>query len=200
MRGTTTPVYTDWTTRNLIVSTTRPQAAQSLVANEEITLDHGIMLRNDSEMTAVARLMSEPESGRSISGRTLPDLLRSDAAQTEPFALNPTRALDEPGLSVLALDDAEDYASVSPETPLVLTVPVSLAEGEYLLPYGFDGEFYLPLGRVTSRQEGTEITLEQIAGAGTDQRPGQLDPHLLPEGDGGHHRSRVALSAAGYGR
>ncbi len=160
--GAATPVYSDWCTRDLMVATTRPQSAKSLGAKGEITFDNGIKLDNGSEMTATVRLMSEPEAGRSVTGWGIPNWLRGDASQTEPFAMNPTRALDEPGLSVLDLDNVTGYESVTKDNPLKLTVPVTLAENEHVLPFGSDGEFYLPLGRVTGREGDTEITLEHL--------------------------------------
>jgi pimeloyl-ACP methyl ester carboxylesterase len=160
--GAATPVYSDWCTQDLMVATTRPQAAKQLGAKGEIDLDNGIKLENVSEMTATVRLLTDPEAGRDVTGWSIPNWLRGNATQTGPFALNPTRALDEPGLSVLALDNVQKYESVSKEQPLTLTVPVTLADNEYVLPFGFDGEFYLPLGRVTNRKGGTKITLEHL--------------------------------------
>ena len=92
----------------------------------------------------------------------VPSWLREDPpVHSEPFALIPTRS-GEPGLSVLDLAEVENYERVTPENPLKLTVPVSLTDQENVLPYGFDGEFYLPLGHVTDRTDGTEITIEQL--------------------------------------
>ncbi|MCB0191873.1 MAG: caspase family protein [Anaerolineae bacterium] len=160
--GASAKVYSDWYTQDLVVSTMRPQMTRSLGAEDRVVLSNGIRLENKSQMTATVRLMSEPESERSIIGWSIPNWLRGDATQTAPFAMNATRALDDPGLSVLALEEVQNYDKVSQAEPLKLTVPVTLAQNEYVLPFGRDGDLYLPLGRVTNRAAGTEITLERM--------------------------------------
>jgi hypothetical protein len=70
----------------------------------------------------------------------------------------------DPGLSVLELSQLvpETLDTVTPEAPLKLSLEVSLAEGEYILPIAFDGEFFLPLGRSHATPQGTEVRLERL--------------------------------------
>jgi pimeloyl-ACP methyl ester carboxylesterase len=48
---------------------------------------------------------------------------------------------------------------------LRVTIATPLAADEHLLPLGFDGEFFLPLGRVARTAEGVAITLERLPAA-----------------------------------
>lgn len=153
----------DWRTIDLNITTTRPQSEVPITAaTKTVSLGEGVTLINDAGLNATARLMTDPESGREVGNLGVPPWLREDPpVYAEPFALVPTRS-GEPGLSVLDFSSVDNYQSVTPETPLKLHVPVSLKQNEHVLPYGFDGEFYLPLGRVTDRTAGTEISLEQL--------------------------------------
>jgi pimeloyl-ACP methyl ester carboxylesterase len=92
----------------------------------------------------------------------VPPILREDPKVTRPFQFTSSRGTD-PGLSVLELSDVTDHKVVTPDAPLKLLVDVPLADHEYLLPVGYDGEFFLPLGRGTTTQDGkTEIELERL--------------------------------------
>jgi hypothetical protein len=155
--------FTDWRTLDLSVTTVRPQEAALVEANKSVSLGEGITLTNKSGLIAAASLMTDPEASRDLGSLALPNWLREDPpVHSQPFVLTSTRSAGQPGLSVLALNNVQNYQSVTPETPLKLHVPVPLAAHEQVLPIGFDGEFFLPLGRVTGRADGTEITLERL--------------------------------------
>ncbi len=103
-------------------------------------------------------------ASRDLGNLALPRLLRDDPSIRQPFVLAPTRSTD-PGLSVLELTDVNDHTAVTPEEPVRLDVPVPLPEGEHVLPVGFDGEFFLPLGRAVPKTDGgTEIVIERLPG------------------------------------
>lgn len=156
-------IFTDWRTVDLSVTVYRPQEASTVEAGKSVDLGQGICLINDSDLTADASLMSDPDASRDLGSLALPDWLREDPPRhIQPFALATTRDVGQPGLSVLALDNVENYEAVTPESPLKLRAPVALGQQEHVLPVGFDGEFYLPLGRVSSRGEKVEITLERL--------------------------------------
>ena len=91
----------------------------------------------------------------------LPALIRDNGAFFAPLALSPSRG-GEAGLSVLELVDVADYTVVTPEEPLVVALDVVLQPDEALLPLGYDGEFYLPLGRFQRTAGGVEVTLERL--------------------------------------
>ncbi len=157
-------MISDWRTIDINVTTTRPQSEVVVTANtKSISLGEGITLTNETNLTGTARLMTDPESGRDVGNLGVPSWLRQNPPHySEPFALIATRS-GEPGLSVLDLSEVENHEDITPDNPLKLKVPVTLADHEQVLPYGFDGEFYLPLGHVTDRtDDGTEITLKQL--------------------------------------
>ncbi len=52
---------------------------------------------------------------------------------------------------MLELTEVNDASLVTPDAPLRLSVPLALQSNEHVVPVAFDGEFFLPLGRVESR-------------------------------------------------
>jgi hypothetical protein len=124
----------------------------------------GVKLHGHPELSAKARLSAAPTASRDLGDLALPRLLRDDPAISQPFVVAPTRS-GSPGLSVLELTDVLAREAVTPEEPLRHEVPATTAEGEHILPVGFDGEFFLPLGRaVPNRDGGTEIVIERLPG------------------------------------
>jgi pimeloyl-ACP methyl ester carboxylesterase len=97
-----------------------------------------------------------------LGNKIVPPILREDPKVIRPFQFTTSRGTD-PGLSVLELSDVVDYEVVTPDAPLKLLVDAPLADNEYLLPVGYDGEFFLPLGRGKPTVDGkTEIELERL--------------------------------------
>jgi len=77
----------------------------------------------------------------------------------------------DPGLSVLELTDVNDSSVVTPDAPLRMTVPLGLQTNEHVVPVAFDGEFFLPLGRVERRSaDETVIALERLPAPVVDSR------------------------------
>jgi len=77
----------------------------------------------------------------------------------------------DPGLSVLELTDVNDSSVVTPDAPLRMTVPLGLQTNEHVVPVAFDGEFFLPLGRVERRSaDATVIALDRLPPALVDSR------------------------------
>ena len=77
----------------------------------------------------------------------------------------------DPGLSVLELTDVNDLALVTPDAPLRMTVPLALQTNEHVVPVAYDGEFFLPLGRVESRSaDETVIALDRLPPPLADSR------------------------------
>ncbi|MCB0163832.1 MAG: caspase family protein [Anaerolineae bacterium] len=163
------PIFNDWRTVDLPVVTHRPQDAVKIEAGDTgVELTEGVTLIDQAGLTGpggeavTARLMTDPESSRDLGSASLPNWPRGNAGQMQPLSLTATRSVGEPGLSVLALENVANYEDVSPQTPLKLKLPTVLEDNEQVLAYGFDGEFFLPLGRVTGREGGTEITIERL--------------------------------------
>ena len=91
----------------------------------------------------------------------LPRLLYDDPAVVQPFEFAATRAIGGV-LNVLELSGVNDPCAVSQKDPLRVTIPRPLPRGEHLLPVGFDGEFYLPLGWAEPVGNETRVVLERL--------------------------------------
>ena len=66
---------------------------------------------------------------------------------------------------MLELTDVEPNSEnlVTADQPLRVDIPQKLGDGEHLLPIGFDGEFFLPLGKALKLPDGTtEVVLDRI--------------------------------------
>jgi hypothetical protein len=165
-------VIDDWHTMEVSFTTVRPlpvtpvpQAGQPAAA-----LQSGVKLSPHSQLKANARLSSEPLATRDLCGLRLPPLLGDDPRICQPLVLTVSRGSD-PGLSVLELSEVNDPTVVTPDAPLVVTVPVQLQPNEHVLPVAYDGEFFLPLGRVNRRSNTeTEIVLERLTPPLADSR------------------------------
>ena len=56
-----------------------------------------------------------------------------------------------------------DHTVVTPEQPLRLRVAQTLGEDEHVLPVGFDGEFWLPLGAAERDGDTTTLRLDRLS-------------------------------------
>ena len=153
----------DWQATQLTFTTVRPLETTSLAAaGKSATLADGVQIEGHPKFRASARLTTVALSTRDLGGISLPRILRDDPAVTRPLPLLTSRGTD-PGVSVLELTDLLQPESVTPASPLRVTVPVPLAVNENVLPVAFDGEFFLPLGRVVKRSaDSTEIALDRL--------------------------------------
>jgi pimeloyl-ACP methyl ester carboxylesterase len=92
----------------------------------------------------------------------LPPILREDPNVNQTFQFTANRGTD-PGLSVLELSQVQNPTVVTPKTPLKLVIEQPLAENEFILPIGYDGELFLPLGLSRRTKEGKiEIELQRL--------------------------------------
>ena len=134
------------------------------------TLGSGVKLEGHPSLKAKARLATAPLSTRDIGNITLPRLLYDDPSVCQPLTFTASRGSD-PGLSVLELTDVNDFALVTPDAPLRMTVPLALQTNEHVVPVAYDGEFFLPLGRVESRSaDETVIALDRLPPPLADSR------------------------------
>ena len=157
----------DWNTNQLVITTVRP-LANIRVPNrggEGVSLGSGVEVQSHPGLRANVRLTTVTQSSQDLGNLILPALLRDNPEVTQPFQFTASRGTD-PGLSVLELSissiHADSIAEVTPEAPLTLLVDTALAEGEYILPIGYDGEFFLPLGLGKSKNGKTEIKIERL--------------------------------------
>jgi len=161
----------DWQATALSFTTVRPLKSTPLaVAGSSSTLASGLKVKGHSGFRANARLATVGLSTRDLGGMALPRILLDDPTLSQPLTLGSTRGLD-PGVSVLELTDIAGAETVTSSDPLLLTVPVPLAKNEHVLPLGFDGEFFLPLGRVVQRSaDSIELAIDRLPPPLVDSR------------------------------
>lgn len=159
-------LYDDWISTQVSITIVRPLNATVVpndITREGISLGSGVTLQPHPGLKAQARLTTVTQSTRDLGSRILPLILRENSTGTQPFQFTTSRGSD-PGLSALELShvDAETIATVTPQQPLKLSVDTTLGEGERLLAFAHDGEFFLPLGLGQTRAGKTEIALERL--------------------------------------
>ena len=162
----------DWQATEVSFTTVRPLATKSVptAGQAAAELAGGVKLEGHPALHAKARLSTAPLSTRDIGKVTLPRLLYDDPSVCQPLTFTASRGSD-PGLSVLELTDVNDPALVTPDAPLRMTVPLALQTNEHVVPVAYDGEFFLPLGRVESRSaDETVIALDRLPPPLADSR------------------------------
>ncbi|HEY9852947.1 MAG TPA: caspase family protein [Leptolyngbyaceae cyanobacterium] len=153
--------YDDWFTDAIAITTVRSLDAISVSPTAEKELAAGVKLQAHPNLQANVRLTTIPQVSRDLGNAILPPILREDPQITQTFQFTSSRGTD-PGLSVLELSEVKSYEVVTPDAPLKLLVDTKLEEHEHLLPIGYDGEFFLPLGRSKKTKNGTEIELQRL--------------------------------------
>ncbi|MEH1814965.1 MAG: caspase family protein [Nostoc sp.] len=154
--------FDDWYAEEITITTVRPLESTPVSPGQEQQLGVGVKLQPHPSLKANVRLTTTPQVSRDLGNKIVPPILREDPQVTQPFQFTASRGTD-PGLSVLELRDVADYEVVTPDAPLKLLVDAPLTDNEYLLPIGYDGEFFLPLGRGQIAKDGkTEIILERL--------------------------------------
>jgi hypothetical protein len=155
-------IIPDWTTGALALTVMRPlEAAEVPRPGQRQELGAGVTLVGHPALKAKARLVSPTEAGRGLGDLGLPAILRDDPDASQPFLFEAPRGTD-PGLGALQLVDVSNPEAVTAEAPLVLRVQAQLRPGEHVLPFAWDGEFFLPLGAARPVDGGTEIELRQL--------------------------------------
>jgi hypothetical protein len=154
--------FDDWYAEEITITTVRPLESTPVSPGQEQQLGVGVKLQPHPSLVANVRLTTTPQVSRDLGNNIVPPILREDSQVNQPFQFTTSRGTD-PGLSVLELRDVADYEVVTPDAPLKLLVDAPLKDNEYLLPIGYDGEFFLPLGRGQITNGGkTEIILERL--------------------------------------
>ncbi len=154
--------YDDWYAEEITINTVRPLDSTPVSQEQEQHLGAGVKLQSHPSLVANIRLTTIPQVSRDLGNKIVPPILRENSEIVRPFQFTTSRGTD-PGLSVLELTEVQDYTVVTPNAPLKLLVDTPLADNEYLLTVGYDGEFFLPLGRGKTTQDGkTEIELERL--------------------------------------
>jgi hypothetical protein len=152
---------TDWTTRELLVTTVRPGDFQRITAAGDARLLPGVTVHPHPSLTASARLVTRPTAARDATVSLVPPLLLDATELSEPYAFGGTRSVGDE-LSILELADMQRPESVSTAQPLVVSVDGALAAGDHVLPIAYDGEDHLPLGYAQAAGDRTEIRLVRL--------------------------------------
>lgn len=154
--------FDDWYAEEITFTTVRPLKSTPVSQKQEQQLGVGAKLQPHPSLVANVRLTTTPQASRDLGNQIMPPILREDPEVTQPFQFTTSRGTD-PGLSVLELRNVADHEVVTPEAPLKLLVDASLADNEYLLPVGYDGELFLPLGYSKPAEDNKiEIELERL--------------------------------------
>ena len=155
----------DWTTRELVITTTRPPSAFRLDRpGGSLELAAGVTVLFPGGLSCTVALTGHVAAARDALVPLLPPIFASDPA-SEAFALVPARS---PGAEtdVLELtwrDDERGTAqAVTSEAPLRLVVDQPLSDAEVVLPIAFDGEDYLPVGVGLGTDGRTEIRIDRL--------------------------------------
>jgi pimeloyl-ACP methyl ester carboxylesterase len=161
-------VLDEWMTSKTTVITTRPLEATTVSKDSQVNLGHNLIIKEHPGLKATVRLTTIPQSTRDIGSNIVPSMLLEN---TQPFQFTNGRGGD-PGLSGIEFkltagetDETGEnttWQSVTPMNPLKLSVAQKLEDDEYILPIGFDGEFYIPLGLGKTKDNHTEITIDRL--------------------------------------
>jgi len=154
----------DWTTREILLTTYRPQGLVAIPGTGSAVLEGGTRLMAHPAVRGRARLTPGSQATREALVPLVPSVLLDDP-DTEPFSFLPVRSLGGE-IDVLELEDVQNPQAVTAADPLVLRVPQQLGPGEVVLPVMFDGEDYLPLGVGTPEGGETEIRLTRLPSQG----------------------------------
>lgn len=155
-------IISDWATSSLALTVVRPlEAADVPQPGQQQELGAGVALVGHPSLKAKARLISPTEAGRGLGDLSMPAIFRDEPDASQPFLFEIPRGSDS-GLGALQLIDISNPEAVTAETPLVLRVQAQLRPGEHILPFAWDGEFFVPLGSARSVNGGIEIELRQM--------------------------------------
>jgi pimeloyl-ACP methyl ester carboxylesterase len=156
----------DWMASEVTITTVRPRSQVTLPpAGSSVDLASGVSVLGHPTLKASVRLSNPAVAARDADSPMLPPSLLGDPAFSRPFEFFGSRSADT-GLSVLELSDLNDPSLVTPEHPLRLRVETTLSDSEHILPIGYDGEFFLPLGHARTEQGSIVINLERLPAAG----------------------------------
>ena len=162
--------YDDWCAKELVIVTVRPRDEVQVQEADAVPLGFGVTLGAHPTLQATARLTTEVEVGREYTTQGLgalvaPDMFGQEPEVSQPLYFTQARGQD-PGLSVLELSGVTNHVAVTADRPLEISLDVELGQDEYLLPVAFDGEFFLPLGRVEPNGArggaGTRVVIERL--------------------------------------
>ena len=149
------------------ITTIRPRDARVITAATPADLGNGVVIDPHPALNAQARLTTLPQIERDLGTLAMPAMFRADVEPDSPQPLRFSSARgSDPGLSVLELTpagpDGINFAAVTPSNPLRITIDIPFDDGSEVLPYAFDGQFFLPLGYAVSSGGKTVAELSRL--------------------------------------
>ncbi len=158
-----------WTTQSFTMTTIRPLEQVMIPDHKAASLGLGVEIEPHPMIAAIS-LESQTEANRGLEavgmGRMATPVALQNSPLTPAYSLISTRSADA-NLSVIKLDGITGSEQVTVQNPLVLSIDTPLAEGEQVLPFAFDGEFYYPLGHAVAQGNKTRILIETLPDAAT---------------------------------
>lgn len=148
----------DWFTRDIIVTSVRPLRDVPVLPDQEVEVAPGLTVAPHPSFTGTFRATGAEDATRDLGVAPVPAAL--DEATPFSFATTRDGAGEADALIVRTVGLAVD---VTEEHPLVLRTHQRLDDGESVLPFAWDGEFYIPLGFSRSTDTGCEIVLERLS-------------------------------------
>ncbi|MEE9352407.1 MAG: caspase family protein, partial [Thiotrichaceae bacterium] len=176
------PKLADWTTKSISITTIRP--LETILIPNEVAASLGLGIEIEPHaLTASISLETQTEASRGLESAGLGSMATPVALQdnsvTPAFSFASTRSVGQNGesdLSVIKIDlpstrndDSVGKESVTAENPLVISVDAKLEDGEQVLPFVFDGEFYYPVGHAVAAGDKTRILIETLPDLGLAQ-------------------------------
>ncbi|MBM7845940.1 caspase family protein [Herpetosiphon giganteus] len=165
--------YVDWATSEASITIVHPGMSVALPKpgdEPRELLNNGaviVSLASHPALEGRVRLTTLPHMSRDLGTQAQPALLRDMPQDTFLYQFTTSRSND-PGLSVIELLDVVNYQAVTPEAPLLLNIitiesrDTVLRSDTALLPYAFDGEFFLPLGHSVRTADGFQVVLRHL--------------------------------------
>ena len=157
--------YTDWRSFDLQITSVRPAMAVSIEAGgtSASTLAGGFVIEPHPLLKADVTPRSSADVARDTSRVQLPGII---LAATAPLISGEGRAT---GLDILEFTSVWNQEAVTEESPLRITLN-SDAEAEDLLVFGWDGEFFVPVGRTCQQGSRTLLEVHRMPAPTTDGR------------------------------
>ncbi|MCD5341536.1 caspase family protein [Arthrobacter sp. AK04] len=159
----------DWYTRDLMVVSVRPRAGAACAPDKSAEVAPGVTLAPHPTLRATVQLSAALDATRDLAAAPVPDALQGEG--TLPFGLIATRGGEpEADAVIVTLDEHTNIGAVTRDDPLVLQLERTLENDDHVLPFAWDGEFYIPLGYSRRTGKGSEIVLERLCDPVATQR------------------------------
>jgi hypothetical protein len=153
--------YSDWMTSQAVATVRRPLDTQVIVSQgAAVPVGFGVSLDPHPSLTGRVRVGSQGPATRDLTGVPQPAIFQQATPEIQEFRLAATRSIERN--NILELHQINDHKAVTSESPLRLNLMQPMASGEHVLAYGYDGEFFLPLGAARTVNRTTQIEIQRL--------------------------------------